>query len=46
MEGTITVKSAGDIPTMSEWGLIIMGTLLVGGAAVVIRRRQAALPAA
>lgn len=28
------------VPTLSEWSLILMGVLLVGGAAFVIQRRQ------
>ncbi len=39
MDGTVTVEAP--IPTMSEWGLIIMGVLVVGAAVVLIRRQRA-----
>ena len=31
------------VPTMSEWAMIILGTLLAGGAALYIHRRQRAI---
>ncbi len=39
MIGSVTVVAA-PIPTVSEWGLIIMGTLLLGVGALAIRRMQ------
>jgi hypothetical protein len=33
-----------DCPTMSEWGLIVMGLLIVTGGTIVIRRAGAARP--
>ena len=40
MTGTITVE-AQDVPTLSEWGMIIMCLLLIGiGTVAVIRRRS------
>lgn len=42
MEGNITVAEPppAGIPTLSEWGMIIMGGLLVWTAAMVIRKRM------
>lgn len=37
---------AGAIPTLSEWGVILLGLILVGLALVMIRRRSRAAPAA
>ncbi len=47
MTGTITVEPQ-DVPTLSQWGMLIMSLLLVGsGTVAVIRRRslQASRPA-
>lgn len=33
---------AAAVPTLSEWGLILMGLMLAGGAAVWLQRRQTA----
>jgi hypothetical protein len=40
VEGTINVRSPSNIPTVSEWGLIVMGLLLLTAGAVVIARRR------
>lgn len=37
--------STGDIPTLSEWGLIIMAVLLLTVGAIAIRRRFKTVPA-
>jgi len=40
MTGTITVNP-NNVPTLSEWGMILMGLLLIGaGTVAVIRRRK------
>jgi hypothetical protein len=33
-------ETAEDIPTLSQWGLILLGLLLVTAGAVVIARRR------
>lgn len=38
----VTASGIHEIPTVSEWGLIIMALLLLTGSAVVIRRRNVA----
>lgn len=44
MQGSITVEPAEDVPTLSEWGMILLSLLLVlGGTIGIIRRRKAAL---
>lgn len=41
MTGSITVEQAQEVPTLSEWGMLIMSLLLVGtGTVAVIRRRS------
>lgn len=41
MTGTITVNPADNVPTLSEWGMMIMSLLLiVVGTIAVIRRRS------
>jgi hypothetical protein len=40
--GTIQGSAAGPVPTMSEWAMIILGTMLAGGAARYIQRRKQA----
>lgn len=43
MTGTITVQQPQDIPTLSEWGMILLSLLLIGtGTVAVIRRRRLA----
>lgn len=37
------VSAAAAIPTMSEWAMIILGTMLAGGAALYIQRRKQAV---
>ncbi|MCP4589957.1 MAG: IPTL-CTERM sorting domain-containing protein [bacterium] len=45
MDGTITV-TPNPVPTVSEWGMIVMGLLLVtAGTILVRRRRMSAVPA-
>ena len=39
MVGSVTVQTP--IPTVSQWGMMVMGVLLVGAAAFVLRRRSA-----
>jgi len=39
MFGSITVQSAGGVPTMGEWGLITMSVLLLGFGAFQLKRR-------
>ncbi len=42
--GTITYISTADVPTLTEWGLLIMGLLLLAvGTVAVVRRRKAAI---
>ncbi len=41
--GTVAYKMPAAIPTMSEWAMILMGTMLAGGAALYIQRRQRAI---
>ncbi|MFQ5415090.1 MAG: IPTL-CTERM sorting domain-containing protein [Phycisphaerae bacterium] len=36
-------KAAGAIPTLSEWGLIVMTVLLLGAGGVMFRRRRSAV---
>jgi len=44
MTGNVTVEPAGNVPTLSEWGMIMLSLLLVlGGTFGVIRRRKTAL---
>lgn len=31
------------VPTLSEWAMILMGTVLAGAAALIVRRRQASI---
>ncbi|WP_367118068.1 IPTL-CTERM sorting domain-containing protein, partial [uncultured Brevundimonas sp.] len=31
------------VPTMSEWAMILLGTILAGGAALYIQRQQRAI---
>ncbi len=38
-------QSSSDIPTLSQWGLIIMAGLLLTAGAIVIQRRLKAVPA-
>jgi hypothetical protein len=39
-----SIERADEIPTLSQWGLIILGVLLVGAATVlIVRRRRASL---
>jgi plastocyanin len=41
MTGTITVEEVQEVPTLSQWGMLIMSLLLVGtGTVAVIRRRS------
>ena len=41
MTGNITVEPGANVPTLSEWGMILMGLLIVGaGTVAVIRRRK------
>jgi plastocyanin len=40
MIGSVTVNKP--VPTLSQWGLIIMGVLVVAAASIVIRWRRAA----
>lgn len=43
MTGTITVNPS-NVPTLSEWGMILMGLLLIGaGTIAVIRKKKYAL---
>lgn len=35
-----TVPPPAPVPTMSEWAMIILGTMLAGGAALYIQRRR------
>lgn len=35
-----TVAAPAAVPTMSEWAMILLGVLLVGGAALTIQRRR------
>ena len=37
------VAAAAPVPTMSEWAIIILGTMLAGGAALYIQRRKQAV---
>lgn len=39
MVGSVTVQTP--IPTVSQWGLIIMGGLMIGAAVLILRRRMA-----
>lgn len=39
---TYTDAAPAPVPTLSEWTMILLGTLLAGGAAVVIQRRRLA----
>ncbi len=41
LSGTITVTSSDDIPTVSEWGLVVTALLLLAGGTIVISRRIA-----
>ncbi len=44
--GSITTTPGGGaaaVPTLSEWAMILFGTLLAGGAALYIQRRQMAV---
>lgn len=34
------VSAAAPVPTMSEWAMIILGTMMAGGAALYIQRRR------
>ncbi len=44
MQGSITVEPAEDVPTLSEWGMVLLSLLLVmGGTIGIIRRRKTAL---
>ncbi len=44
MTGNVTVEPAASIPTLSEWGMIMLSLLLVlGGTFGVIRRRKTAI---
>lgn len=36
---TLVVAPVPPIPTLSEWGLILMGLILAGGAALIVQRR-------
>ena len=42
-EKSVVLSPPPDIPTVSEWGLIIMAVLLVTAGAVVIMRRRRAV---
>ena len=37
---TITTVAAATVPTMTEWAMILFGTILAGGAALAIQRRR------
>lgn len=39
---TLTVTAPTPVPTLSEWAMILLGTILAGGAALYIQRRQVA----
>lgn len=39
---TLTVTAPTPVPTLSEWAMILLGTILAGGAALFIQRRQVA----
>ncbi|WP_428151500.1 IPTL-CTERM sorting domain-containing protein [Brevundimonas sp.] len=41
--GAPPVAPAAPVPTLSEWAMILFGTLLAGGAALYIQRRQMAI---
>ncbi len=41
--GAVTTVAAAAIPTLSEWAMILFGTILAGGAALYVQRRR--LPA-
>ncbi|WP_428151854.1 IPTL-CTERM sorting domain-containing protein [Brevundimonas sp.] len=34
------VAGPAPVPTMSEWAMILLGTILAGGAALIVQRRQ------
>jgi plastocyanin len=43
MTGNITVEPLGNVPTLSEWGMILLSLMLIGtGTVAVIRRRRVA----
>ena len=42
MTGTITVEGTAAIPTVSEWGMLVMALLMVTTGTAVFRRRRAA----
>lgn len=37
---TVSVTSVANVPTMTEWAMILFGTILAGGAALYIQRRR------
>ncbi len=41
----LDAASLADVPTLSEWGLMLLGLLLAGSAVVLLRRRTASAPA-
>ncbi|MEE9555045.1 MAG: IPTL-CTERM sorting domain-containing protein [candidate division Zixibacteria bacterium] len=46
MTGSITVEPTDNVPTLSEWGMILLGLFLVlGGTIGVVRRHKLALEA-
>ncbi|WP_428151819.1 IPTL-CTERM sorting domain-containing protein [Brevundimonas sp.] len=38
---TVTVMAVNAVPTLSEWAMILFGTLLAGAAALIVQRRRA-----
>ncbi|MCL6641717.1 MAG: IPTL-CTERM sorting domain-containing protein [Candidatus Bipolaricaulota bacterium] len=43
--GEVTILEFSSVPTLTEWGLIVLGLLLAGSLAFMIRRRLAPRPA-
>ena len=39
---TVTAAPALPVPTLSEWAMILLGTMLAGGAAILLQRRRIA----
>ena len=44
-KGQVAILSQETVPTLTEWGLIVLGLLLAGSLAFMIRRRLAPKPA-
>lgn len=44
ISGTVSMAAApAQVPTMSEWAMILFGTILAGAAALYVQRRQQAI---